>query len=131
KLEAGLRHAVETSQEELALYARLLSISKPKSDPSFDLTPQRQKDLTISALCRRLQSLASKRPLIIVLADAHWIDSSTLELAGKLIPLIKTSRVLFVINFRPEFRPRWLDESHVTLLRLHRLGRDESLAIIS
>ena len=74
KLEAGLRHAVETSQEEIALYARLLSISKPKSDPSFDLTPQRQKDLTISALCRRLQSLAAKRPLIIVLADAHWID---------------------------------------------------------
>ena len=131
KLEAGLRHAVETSQEELALYARLLSISKPKSDPSFDVTPQRQKDLTISALCRRLQSLAAKRPLIIVLADAHWINSSTLELVDKLIPLIKTARVLFAIEFRPEFSPRWLDEPHVTLLHLDRLGRDQSLAIIS
>ena len=131
KLEAGLRHAVETSQEEPALYARLLSISKPKSDPSLDVTPQRQKDLTISALCRRLQSLAAKRPVIIVLADAHWIDSSTLELVDKLIPLIKTARVLFAIEFRPEFSPRWLDEPHVTLLHLDRLGRDQSLAIIS
>ena len=122
KLEAGLRHAVETSQEELALYARLLSISKPKSDPSFDVTPQRQKDLTINALCRRLQSLAAKRPLIIVLADAHWIDSSTLELVDKLIPLIKTARVLFAIEFRLEFSPRWLNEPDVTLLHLDRLG---------
>jgi DNA-binding response OmpR family regulator/class 3 adenylate cyclase len=131
KLEAGLRHAAETSQEEIALYARLLSIAKPKSDAFLELTPQRQKGLTIAAICRRLQNLAAIRALIIVLADAHWIDSSTLELVDDLIPLIKTARALFVIEFRPEFSPRWLDEPHVTLLRLDRLGRDQSLAIIS
>jgi predicted ATPase len=33
-----------------------------------------------------MQRLADKQPLIIVVADAHWADSSTLELVDHLIP---------------------------------------------
>ena len=99
--------------------------------PSLDLTPQRQKDLTIAALSRHLLSLADKQPLIVVLEDAHWIDSSTLELVNRLIPLIKTARVLLLIKFRPEFMPQWLSEPHVTMLRLDRMGREQCHAIIS
>ena len=99
--------------------------------PSLGLTPQRQKDLTIAALSRHLLSLADKQPLIVVLEDAHWIDSSTLELVNRIIPLIKTARVLFLINFRPEFMPQWLSEPHVTMLRLDRMGREQCHAIIS
>ena len=34
-------------------------------------------------------------------------------------------------SFRPEFFPQWLDESHVTMLRLNRLPREQSEIIIS
>ena len=131
KLEAALSQAVEPTQEDIYLYAQLLSIATPEPKPSTKLTPQRQKDLTIAALSRHLQCLADKQPLIIVLADAHWIDSSTLELVNKIIPLIKTTRVLFLIKFRPEFIPQWAHEPHVTMLRLERMGRQDSLALIS
>jgi hypothetical protein len=63
--------------------------------------------------------------VIVVLADAHWVDFSTLELVSKIIPLIKTARVLFLIEFRPEFIPQWLGESHVTMLRLERMGYEQ------
>ena len=131
KLEAALSQAVEPTQEDVLLYAALLSITTPEREPSLDLTPQRQKDLTIAALSRHLLSLADKQPLIVVLADAHWVDSSTLELVNRIIPLIKTARVLFLIKFRPEFMPQWLSEPHVTMLRLDRMGREQCHAIIS
>ena len=131
KLEAALSQAFAPTKEDVLLYAALLSIATPEREPSLDLTPQRQKDLTIAALSRHLLSLADKRPLIVVLDDAHWIDSSTLELLNKLIPLITTVRVLLLIKFRPEFMPQRLSEPHVTMLRLDRMGREQCRAIIS
>ena len=131
KLEAALSQAVEPTQEDICLYAQLLSIPTLEPKPSMKLTPQRRKDLTIAALSRHLQCLADKQPLIIVLADAHWIDSSTLELVNNIIPLIKTTRVLFLIKFRPEFIPQWAHEPHVTMVHLERMARQDSLALIS
>src|SRR5262249_13851901 len=74
--------------------------------------------------------LALSRPVVIVLADAHWIDSSTLELISRCIASIKAARVLMLVSFRPEFFPRWLDESHVTMLRLNRLAHEETKCIV-
>jgi predicted ATPase len=130
KLETALSLAVEATQDEIQLYAALLSIATPERQPAPSETPQRRKHLTIAALSRHLVELANKRPLIVALADAHWIDSSTLELVNNIIPLIKARRVLFLITFRPEFTSQWLGEPHVTRLRLDRLGREESLAMI-
>src|SRR5262249_27399532 len=71
------------------------------------------------------------RPAVIVFEDAHWIDSSTLELLNRFIASIKAARVFVLVSFRPEFFPQWLDDgSHVTMLRLDRLPREQSQAII-
>ena len=131
KLEAALSQAVTVTQEDISLYAALLSVAPPALEPLPRLTPHRQKDLTIAALSRHLLGLANKGPLIVKLADTHWIDSSSLELVNRIIPLIKAAPVLFLITFRPEFIPQWLGEPHVTLLRLERMGREHSLAVIS
>src|SRR5262249_54288423 len=88
------------------------------------------REHTIAALLRQLRDLALTRPVVIVFEDAHWIDSSTLELLGRCIASIKAARVFVVISFRPEFFPTWLDESHVTTLRLNRLGREQTEAMI-
>jgi predicted ATPase len=73
---------------------------------------------------RQILGLARKRPVVLVLSDAHWADSSTLELFGRMIASIKTAQVFVLVKFRPAFFPQWLDDSHVTLLRLDRLGRE-------
>jgi DNA-binding response OmpR family regulator/class 3 adenylate cyclase/predicted ATPase len=131
KLEAALSPTLGATQDDISLYAALLSIAAPAREPLSAATPQRIKDLTIAALTRYFLNLADKRPLIIVLADAHWIDSSTLELINKTIPLIKTTPVFLLIEFRPEFIPQWVGEPHVTTLQLGPLGREQSRTIIS
>src|SRR6516164_2839015 len=130
KLEAALSPTLGATQDDISLYTALLSTATPAREPSSSATPQKQKELTIAALSRYLLNLAHKQPLIIVLADAHWIDSSTLELLNKIIPLIKTTRVFLLIEFRPEFVPQWLSEPQVTTLRLGPLGREQSRTII-
>jgi DNA-binding response OmpR family regulator/class 3 adenylate cyclase/predicted ATPase len=131
KLEAALSQAIEATREDVSLYAALLSIATPEHEAPPAATPQRQRDRLIAALSRRLLCLADKRLLTIVLADAHWADSSTLELFNRIVSLIRTARVLVLIKFRPEFTPQWLGKRHVTMLRLDRIGREQSLAIVS
>jgi predicted ATPase len=59
------------------------------------------------------------------------MDSSTFELLTRAITSIKTARIFVICSFRPEFFPHWLDGSHVTMLRLDRLSRELTGAIIS
>jgi len=130
KLERVLSEAGAATLADAVFYAALLSIPTDGRYPSLGLTPARQKDLTIAALVRQVLGLARGQPLIIKLADAHWIDSSTLELFDRIIASITTASVLVLISFRPEFFPHWLEQSHVSMLRLDRLGRDQSEAIV-
>jgi class 3 adenylate cyclase/DNA-binding response OmpR family regulator/predicted ATPase len=130
KLEAMLSRAGSATRADIPLYASLLSIPTDGFYSSPDLRPQRQRDLTIAALLRQGLGFALAHPAVFVLEDAHWIDSSTLELFSRFIASIKAARVFVLVTFRPEFFPPWLDESHVTMLRLNRLPREQSEAII-
>ena len=131
KLETVLSQAGAATLVDTPLFATLLSIPTEGLYSSPNLTPQRQRDLTIAALRRQILGIALTRPVILKVADIHWADSSTLELLERCIDPIKTARVFVMCTFRPEFFPRWLNELHVTMVRLDRLSRDQSEVIIS
>lgn len=129
KLGAALSSMGASTLADIRSCAALLSIPTAViSGPAP--APQRQKDLTISALIRQILALSQGLPVVIELADAHWADSSTLELFSRIIASIRTAPVFLLMSFRPEFVPQWLDEPHVTMLRLDRLGREQTEAII-
>lgn len=125
KLGAALSRSGTASATEILCCASLLSIPATVDQP-----PHRRKDLAISALIRLMLGSARGAPLVVELADAHWADSSTLELFSQLIASIKSAQVFVLMSFRPEFFPPWLDEPHVTMLRLERLGREQTESII-
>ena len=131
KLEAVLSHAGNASLADAPLYAALLTIPSGTRYPGLNLTPQRQRELTIAALSRQLLGLAGSRPVLFLIEDAHWIDPTTLEAISRSIPLIKTAPVFLLITFRPEFMPPWLDQSHVMMLRLNRLPREQVAVMVS
>ena len=131
KLETVLSQAGANTLVDTSSFATLLSIPTDARCSSPVLTPDRQRYLTIAALVRQILGLARLRPVVLKLANAHWADSSTLELLDRCIASIKTTRVLIMCTFRPEFFPRWLDQSQVTMLRLDRLSREQTGHIIS
>ena len=70
-------------------------------------------------------SLTRRHPVLIILEDAHWSDPSTLEMLDRTVNRIKDLRVLFIVTFRPEFEPTWVEQPHVTTLTINRLTQPE------
>jgi class 3 adenylate cyclase/predicted ATPase len=130
KLETLLSRIGSEIVADVPLYAALLSIPTNGRYPALDLTPRRQKDFTIEALTRQVLTLARTKPVLFVIEDAHWIDPSTLEATNRFVEAVKTAPVLLLITFRPEFFPPWLDQPHVTMIQLNRLGRDQASAMV-
>ena len=54
----------------------------PTSDryPHLDLTSQKRKEKTLTALLAQLEGLAARQPVLMVVEDTHWSDPTTLEL---------------------------------------------------
>ena len=82
KLEALLRQGAEDVGEAAPLIAALLGIDAGARYPAPDLTPQQRRARTLAVLVEQLLGLARRRPVLMVLEDAHWIDPTTLELVG-------------------------------------------------
>jgi class 3 adenylate cyclase/predicted ATPase len=130
KLETLLSRFGQSALADAPLFAALMSIPSFGRYPPLDLTPQRQKDLTIDALIRLVLAPTPQRPVLFLLEDAHWIDPTTFELVNRTIEVIKSSAFFALVTFRPDFFSPWLDRSHVTMLRLERLSRDEVGAML-
>jgi class 3 adenylate cyclase len=79
KLEALLARAA-LSDEDVAFIADLMSLPASERHPLPNLSPQRKKENTLEALIRQLEVLASRRPVIMIFEDAHWIDPTSREL---------------------------------------------------
>ncbi len=71
--------------------------------------PQARARLLFDTLIKRIGHMAADRPLVVVLEDAHWADSATIDLIAQLIPQIEDLPVLLVVTHRPEFVPPWPD----------------------
>jgi class 3 adenylate cyclase/predicted ATPase len=117
--------------EEIVPYmAAVLAIPTAGRYPPLDLAPGELKERTIAALIAPAVELAKQVPLLMILEDAHWIDPSSLDLAGRMVELARNLPMLWVMTFRPEFSPPWFARDHVTSLSLNRLARDQSLTMI-
>jgi class 3 adenylate cyclase len=116
---------------EIALLAQLMSLPSRERYPSLDFTPQRRRAQTFETMIRQVAHLAKRLPLLIVFEDIHWIDPSSCDLLDQIIERISELPVLLLATFRPEFRPPWTGQSHVTTLALTRLNRRETIALIA
>jgi predicted ATPase len=130
KLEAMLAEGADNPAAITPLIALLLSIPTGEPCPAVSLTPEAQKARTFDALLEQLVGLARRRPVLMVLEDAHWIDPTTSELFGLMIDSIQRLPVLLVITFRPEFMPPWTGQAHLTSLALSRLGQRQGAQMI-
>jgi len=122
KLEAAMAPYAWPLPDTVPLLAALLSLPLPAHSPPLTLTPQRQRQKTLEVLLAWLCAEATRRPVLFLVEDLHWIDPSTLELLTLLVAQGPTARLLTVLTCRPEFHPPWPLRAHVTLLTLSRLA---------
>ena len=130
KLEAMLALGTHQVANATPLIAALLSIPTGERYPPLGLSPVQQRRQTFAALLDQLEGLARQQPVLIVCEDMHWADATTLELFDLTVDRIRGLPILVLMTFRPEFEPPWAGLANVSLLRLDRLDRQDTRALI-
>jgi class 3 adenylate cyclase len=130
KLETLLAQSEKVSAERAGPLADLLGLASEGRYPPLPQDPQRRRDMTLAALLREYESLARQRPVLLIFEDAHWADSSSLELLDTAIERAAHLPVLSIITFRPEFSPPWTGLANVTSVSLRRLTEREAAALV-
>ena len=131
RIEALLAQATEDWHEAAPLMAALLGVDGTSRYGISNLTPQQRRSRTLACLIDQLTGLASRKPVLWVIEDAHWIDPTTLELIELALDRVQDSRVLALITSRPTFVASFGSHPVVTRLALNRLGRTATLAIVA
>jgi DNA-binding SARP family transcriptional activator/class 3 adenylate cyclase len=116
---------------DVALMGELLMLPLDERYPALEGSPQQKRELVMTAYAEILAGLATQRPVVVLFEDIHWIDPTSLDLLDRTVTQIAHLPVLLIATCRPEHRPAWVGQPHVTLLHLNRLGRRDSAAIIS
>src|SRR5437899_3193257 len=93
------------------------------------LTPEVTKARIFETLRQLILKKSRHTPLILVVEDLHWIDSTSEEYLTSLAEILAGARVLLVCTHRVGYRPSWSEKSYTTHVALQPLAPEESLRI--
>jgi class 3 adenylate cyclase/tetratricopeptide (TPR) repeat protein len=107
----------EALQDTLPALLSLLD-ALPEDSPFLRLDPPQRRQRTLDALKRLLLRESQVQPLLLVFEDLHWIDTETQAVLDRLVGSLPTTRLLLLVNYRPEYQHGWGSKSYYTQLRL-------------
>jgi class 3 adenylate cyclase len=82
KLETLLAQATNDLGGVAPLFADLLAVPTGDRYPPLNLTPQKRKEKTLTALTAQVEGLSARQPVLMVYEDVHWSDPTTRESVG-------------------------------------------------
>src|SRR4030095_1104229 len=82
------------------------------------MDPQQRRRYTFEAIKRVLIRESQRQPLLIVFEDLHWIDGETQSFLDSLVESLQIARMVLLVDYRPEYSPRWGDKTYYTQLRV-------------
>jgi class 3 adenylate cyclase/tetratricopeptide (TPR) repeat protein len=89
------------------------------ADSSFlTLDPPLRRQHTLDGLKRLLMRESQVQPPLLVFEDLHWIDTETQALLDSLVESVPMSRLLLLVNYRPEYQHGWGNKTFYRQLRL-------------
>jgi class 3 adenylate cyclase/DNA-binding response OmpR family regulator/predicted ATPase len=130
KLTALLEGPGKATGEGVTLIADLLSLPVENGHSVQQLTPQERKQSTLAALLARIEHLAARQPMLVLVEDAHWLDPTSVEFFSVLVEAIPKLPIMMLVTARPEFVPPWPLFAHMTCVTLARLSRESAGLLI-
>lgn len=95
-------------------------------DPLAQMDAQIRRRRTLDAIKRILLRESTNQPLMLIFEDLHWIDDETQVLLDLVSDAIPFSRILLLVNYRPEYNHDWSNRTSYTRLRLEPLGKESA-----
>ncbi len=130
KLEATLARSSDKTRDTAPLLSALLSLPGEDRYGALDLTPQQQRERTNETLVDQLLQLSKKRPVLLLMEDAHWIDPTTEALIGEALERVSEAPVMMLVTYRPDYQPPWEGLPDVTMIALDRLSQEEGAELV-
>jgi class 3 adenylate cyclase/tetratricopeptide (TPR) repeat protein len=129
KLTGLLSRSGPVTAETLAVIAELLRLDSFDKAPLAAINAQILRGLTMKTLLTLVENFAT-RASAIVIEDIQWIDPSTAELIGNLVPMLRRLPVLLIATMRPGPLPAWIDAAQARVIALERLYPDEARRLV-
>ena len=128
KVEQGMRHLGELEAHIPAIRS-LLSVDP--GDPAFTTMEGAVRRRHLFAALRALALRgARRRPLVLVVEDLHWIDTSSEEFLTFLLDALAGVPLLLLVTYRIGYTPPFGSRSFSTTLTLHSFSEAETLAMV-
>ena len=129
KIEHGMRRMGEV---EAHIPAMRYLLSVDPGDPVFAAMEAVARRRKIFDAVRTLTLRGARlRPLVLVVEDLHWIDTSSEEFLSSLMDAVAAVPLLLILTYRVEYAPPFGSRSFYTTLTLHSLSEAETAAMAS
>ncbi len=115
----------------------------PENDGFRSLDTRNRKQRLLAALARLILAQSEQGPLVLVFENLQWIDDESHAFLDALVAQLPRSRLLLVMNYRPEFEHDWRGREGFSEISLEPLtpraarelldallGKDPSLAAL-
>ncbi|HEY3067233.1 MAG TPA: adenylate/guanylate cyclase domain-containing protein [Methylomirabilota bacterium] len=129
KIEQGVEF-LEAEKSAAAPYLRYLLAVDPGDGSVAAMDPTQRRAHIVAAL-QRVTALGSRRrPVVLVVEDAHWIDSASEDFLKSLTASLPGMRVLLVITYRPLYVPPLGDRTYYWRISLQPVAEDDAERIV-
>jgi class 3 adenylate cyclase/tetratricopeptide (TPR) repeat protein len=128
---AGKIMVLDHSLEDTLPYLFSLLGIVDSDDPLAQMDGQIKKRRALEAIKRILLRESLNQPLLVLFEDLHWIDGESEALLNLLADSIGTSRVLLLVNYRPEYSHKLGSKTYYIQLRLDPLGKESAAEMLS
>ena len=99
------------------------------NDEVAAMDPWLRKAATFEALRAVAVAAAARRPLVLTIEDAHWIDAPSTEFLSYLIDVVPQHRILLLVSHRTGWAQPFGDAAHFTHLGLRTLSQREATEV--
>jgi class 3 adenylate cyclase/tetratricopeptide (TPR) repeat protein len=125
KVENGMRQMGGLEQQ--IPYLRYLLSVDPGDPAVAEMDTSARRKRMFDALRALAMRGASLRPLVLVVEDLHWADTSTIEYLESLMDSVAGARLMLICTYRVGYTPGFGTRSFQTTVNLHHLTDAQAL----
>jgi class 3 adenylate cyclase/tetratricopeptide (TPR) repeat protein len=127
KVRARLTTLDPALENTLPYVSALLGISDGDAPAApFEMDSPVKRSRTLDALKQIFLRESLNQTIVLVFEDLHWFDDESQAFLNLIADSITNARILFLANYRPEYRHDWGSKSHYVQLRLDPLGKESA-----
>jgi predicted ATPase len=94
----------------------------PDHATTAELDPIERRQRTHEAVKHLVLTASVTGPVCLIVEDLHWIDSETQAVLDLLVESIPASRVMLLVNYRPEYHHGWGAKTYYRQLQIDALS---------